>query len=494
MEVDQLINIMRLISKQLKENPDNFNKYLDSIEILLKLYKNNEIKPIKNNNNNLKLDFIKDLIDNCIIGSNWITSNSINLVLLINCLGNIDENLKSYIQIKFKLSDDHINNLWNCRYGNYGFSSFKWIAKKCNKKEYDKLFKLYFKTKINDDLCKKDILLEGKFKIDYLIDLYNEMYGDINVNCNNKFYLLSNDCMWTVQDTISYTYFEEFNNIMKQYKQYKLFSLTVFSRLLREKYNHADFTDKLNMGNHLAFNNGLYNFKVNKFIDILPEDYISITTGYNYIKYDDYSEDILNIKKILKEIFPKEVNYNNFINLAKKIVKGDKDINFYNFLGSGSNGKSVILDFLVNSLGEYAQVGSPNLLSKKYPAYISSLSNAPLELAYYQHKKLIIIPELEHNDTISNEKLKQYLNETVSIRLLYNNEINTFKLNSQLIMASNKTIKLEYLDPEIIEKSKTIFFENVFTTEPQKGQYKSKFIDCRKLRNAFIHYILDFKN
>jgi P4 family phage/plasmid primase-like protien len=108
----------------------------------------------------------------------------------------------------------------------------------------------------------------------------------------------------------------------------------------------------------LCFNNGVVDFVNKVFREGYPEDYITKTTRINYIEYNESDEnwkktsDELN--KFMSTLFPiKDLFRYMWDHLSSCLIGTNKNQTFHVYHGSGSNGKSLLVDLMSATLGDY---------------------------------------------------------------------------------------------------------------------------------------------
>lgn len=128
----------------------------------------------------------------------------------------------------------------------------------------------------------------------------------------------------------------------------------------RELFFDEHFTKKIDSNKDLiAFNNGILDMSTEKFEfrDGKPEDYISFSTGIDYDPdraYYDYPE-WPRVDKFVKQVLPDpEVREYFMDHLASCLFGGNPAQKFHVLTGSGSNGKSMIMNLTSKALGDYA--------------------------------------------------------------------------------------------------------------------------------------------
>jgi P4 family phage/plasmid primase-like protien len=108
----------------------------------------------------------------------------------------------------------------------------------------------------------------------------------------------------------------------------------------------------------LCFNNGVVDFVNKVFREGYPEDYITKTTRINYVEHNESDEtwkttaDELN--KFMSTLFPiKDLFRYMWDHLASCLIGTNKNQTFHVYHGSGSNGKSLLVDLMSATLGDY---------------------------------------------------------------------------------------------------------------------------------------------
>lgn len=112
------------------------------------------------------------------------------------------------------------------------------------------------------------------------------------------------------------------------------------------------FLDKLDANRHLlAFEDGVYDFKEQRFRKANREDYITMSTGYNFARYD-IPEIQKEIEDTLRDSMPNEANYDYLMRTLAHNLSGNKFTEKLWFLtGNGRNGKGLLMSLYMNTLG-----------------------------------------------------------------------------------------------------------------------------------------------
>ena len=105
------------------------------------------------------------------------------------------------------------------------------------------------------------------------------------------------------------------------------------------------FEDKLDSNpTLLCFENGVYDLDTNEFREGRHEDYVHISTGINYIEYDESNPYIDEIMDFMTKVLTIENVRTYVLTLLASMLDGsNRDEKFHIWTGSGSNGKSKIV-------------------------------------------------------------------------------------------------------------------------------------------------------
>ncbi len=108
----------------------------------------------------------------------------------------------------------------------------------------------------------------------------------------------------------------------------------------------------------LCFNNGVVDFANKVFREGYPEDYITKTTRINYVPYDasdeNWNKTSEELSKFMTTLFPiNDLKRYMWDHLASCLIGTNKNQTFHVYHGSGSNGKSLLVDLMSATLGDY---------------------------------------------------------------------------------------------------------------------------------------------
>jgi len=134
------------------------------------------------------------------------------------------------------------------------------------------------------------------------------------------------------------------------------YNSSVFTQC-QELFYDEEFEDILDSNNNLLhFNNGVYDLDKKEFRQGYKEDNISLSTGINYIEQstEEDNEKIKQVEYFLNKVLPIENVRNYVLNLLASFLHGmNKEQKFHIWIGSGSNGKSTLIDLYKKTIGGY---------------------------------------------------------------------------------------------------------------------------------------------
>jgi P4 family phage/plasmid primase-like protien len=251
----------------------------------------------------------------------------------------------------------------------------------------------------------------------------------------------------------------------------KLENVTFKTSVINEaKYlfyqSDPQFVEHLDSNPYLiGFENGVYDLKAGEFRAGRREDYITFTTGYNWVPYNGESKEVRAIYKFLSEILTNNTVREYTLGVLGRSLIGFPDEKFYIWTGlSGANGKSTLVNFLEMTLGDYAISQDVALLTNKRAA-----SNAATpEIIEIKGKRMVFFQEPEPTDRLRTGILKQFTGgDTIRARELYKKPI-CFRSMSNFFMCCNDLPHVSALDGGTWRRIRVTEFTSRFCDDPKK--------------------------
>lgn len=227
-----------------------------------------------------------------------------------------------------------------------------------------------------------------------------------------------------------------------------------------EQFYNGDFMDKLDNNKYLlGFNNGVLDLKTCEFRAGKPDDFVSMTTGYDYREFCDEDPEVQEVEMILHKLFPDPFLRKYFLEYCARLLKGGNDAKtFLCFTGVGDNGKSVAMELLEKALGRYMVKLPTSLVTGKRTQ--SAAANP--EIARLHGVRFAVLQEPDGSDTINGGVLKELTgNDSMYARGLFQagkDIVQTFKL----ALICNKLPRLTAEDQAIWNRTRVCPFESRF--------------------------------
>jgi P4 family phage/plasmid primase-like protien len=245
-----------------------------------------------------------------------------------------------------------------------------------------------------------------------------------------------------------------------------------------EIFFDKDFIKKTDTNEYLmCFNNGVFDFKKGVFREGNPLDYITKTTGVDYIPFDKiqekHPEKITEVMEFMEKLFPiNTLNKYMWEHLASCLIGIDPNQTFNIYLGGGSNGKSVLTDFMSVCLGEYKGTVPITLITEKR----GSIGGTSSELMQLKGVRYAVMQEPEKGMRINEGIMKELTGgDPLQGRALYS-ESETFKPQFKLVVCTNTLFEINSNDDGTWRRIRICDFMSKFVdnAENYKNLYKDE--------------------
>ena len=224
--------------------------------------------------------------------------------------------------------------------------------------------------------------------------------------------------------------------------------------------------------NLIGFTNGVYDLEKMEFRCGKPEDYISMSVQYEYeegIEYDG-------LNKMLEEILPIKNVKHYVLKLLGYCLYGKNEIQkFFCWSGIGSNGKSILLELIEKTFGDYYTTIDISIITQKR----SHGNNANPELAKTINKRIVTMSEPDVDDKLNIGLMKSLSGcDKMAPRGVYAKEGKSFVPIYKMILICNDLPKIksnEKNSHSIWRRIRNIRFISTFMEEPnenKKYEYK----------------------
>lgn len=237
-------------------------------------------------------------------------------------------------------------------------------------------------------------------------------------------------------------------------------------RECRELFFDEEFTKKLDSNKDLiAFNNGVLDLTNFEFRDGKPEDYMSFSTGIDYDperSYHDY-DTWPKVEMFMKQVLPDRVVRDYFMkHLATNLVGGNTAQKFHILTGSGSNGKSMIMNLTSTALGDYACTVPISLLTQGR----AKSGNAAPEVIRLKGRRFVTMQEPDESIALNTGLMKELTSgEKMYARDLFKSGTE-FEVQAKFHLACNEKPKINTTDGGTWRRLVVINFLSKFVPNP----------------------------
>ena len=267
------------------------------------------------------------------------------------------------------------------------------------------------------------------------------------------------------------------NQVLKKIK-----SCTGKNTIMREVAEllyDPEFLNKVDINNDLlGCANGIYDFKTATLRPGVPDDFVTKSCLIPYIKYvrgeNKENDEIADqINDFFRKLFPvEELHDYMWDHMSTLMHGGNHDNTFHVYLGSGSNGKSM-LDILYKlTFGEYRGTYPTSLLFDKDV----KLGGTCSELFALKNVRLAGASEPGKNAVLNDGRFKLITGgDDITVRELFSTSEN-FSLKCDFTLGTNVLFDVLSNDDGTWRRIRLIDFMSKFVGEKEKYKNKSKFI------------------
>ena len=347
-------------------------------------------------------------------------------------------------------------NVW------YEYANYKW-----NENDSGNTLRMYISKQMHDIYMKKvQELVEEILKLDN-----NDPKSDLYRNRSNR---LGEICV--LLKTTSWK-----NNIMKEAK---------------ELFYDKTFMNKLDSNPYLlCFNNCVIDFKNKISRKGQPDDYISKSTNIDYRPLSELKENdttnniIMQIRTFITELFPeKDLEEYMWQHLASTLIGTNENQTFNIYTGSGSNGKSKLVELMSLCLGDYKATVPITLVTQSR----NSVGSTSSEIVQLMGVRYAVMQEPSKGDKINEGIMKEITGgDPIQGRALFKDAV-TFIPQFKLVVCTNVLFDIKSNDDGTWRRIRVCDFMSKFTDNPYtndkfpKDNFPHQFQVDKKIDEKFV--------
>jgi P4 family phage/plasmid primase-like protien len=256
-----------------------------------------------------------------------------------------------------------------------------------------------------------------------------------------------------------------------------------------EIFYDKDFISRMDSNPYLmCFQNGVVDFKNRCFRDGCAQDYITKTTGINYIPFEtiEQSRVVDELREFMRTLFPlPELESYMWDHLASVFIGANLNQTFNIYLGNGSNGKSLLMELMKAVLGEYKGTVPVTLVTEKR----NSIGGTSSEIAQLKGLRYAVMQEPSDGASFNEGVVKEMTGgDPIQARGLYcDSEV--FILQCTLACCTNTLFDIKATDDGTWRRIVLVDFMSKFIDEndvvPGAAMPKYTFIKDKKLKEKF---------
>lgn len=215
----------------------------------------------------------------------------------------------------------------------------------------------------------------------------------------------------------------------------------------------------------LGFKNGVLDLEHMLFREGRPEDYITLTTDYDFHWLHEFYDDpkLTEVREFMAQILPDPSIRGYVLTLLASMMFGKNvEQKVHIWTGAGSNGKSTLVDLYEKALGEYATKLPVSLITGKR----TSSSSATPELAKTVGRRFASMQEPESNDRLNVGLIKELSGgDRILARPLYCESFEFTPL-FKIILMCNRLPVIPSTDGGTWRRLRVVHFPSKFVDNP----------------------------
>jgi len=265
----------------------------------------------------------------------------------------------------------------------------------------------------------------------------------------------------------------------------------------RNKFYNPKFLNLIDSnGKLIGFENGVFDLRNMEFRDGIPEDYITLTTGYKYQKFNKEDKIIRDMEKFFEKVQPEKECRDYLLTFIALCLDGELSLQEFNFWpGSGGNGKSKTLDLIKFAFGEYQKPLPVKVLTGPTP----DPQSASPALADKRGVRFVHSSEPGKGEVLNISTMKLFTGgDEIATRNLYEKTF-YFKPQFKMVFVLNDLVDIPSLDGGTWRRIVLMTYPSKFKKNPNPNkQFEFEAEPVEKMdakikswKEAFMWYLLN---
>jgi P4 family phage/plasmid primase-like protien len=243
---------------------------------------------------------------------------------------------------------------------------------------------------------------------------------------------------------------------------------------IKESISDPLFRSNLDSNTNLiGWNNGVFDLESQTFRDGEPGDLVSMTCGHTYSAPDDpeFADQAKDFEGFMEKVHTNPVLRKYCLDALATCLSGKTIFEImHTWTGTGSNGKTRMLNLMDMALGDYICTAPPSLLTGTRP----DSGKATPELCAAAGARLLIMSEVDGKATINVAVMKELSGgEKIATRELYKKST-VMVPQFTMLLTCNDLSKVDSNDDGTWRRLKVLPFKSKFVTHtPGEGEFKA---------------------
>jgi phage/plasmid-associated DNA primase len=232
----------------------------------------------------------------------------------------------------------------------------------------------------------------------------------------------------------------------------------------------------------IGFDNGVYDLNTHTFRDGKYDDYITMSTRYNY--RDKYSIKYKKLITFLEDILPLKEDREYLLTYISTALFGNTLELFTVLVGNGRNGKSKFMELLTKVFGDYFEMIGSGLLTTQIKE-----GDAPAPaLLNLINKKLVMASETSDNLKLNAGFIKFITGrDSAKYRYCHQNDMIKFSPNFITMLVCNNIPECDNIDNAFSKRLRCINFPTDFIDVSEINPKKTN----QKIKDTMINTYFD---
>ena len=235
----------------------------------------------------------------------------------------------------------------------------------------------------------------------------------------------------------------------------------------KDLFYDPHFLEKLDTNPYLlCFTNGVVDFKEKRFRPGYPWDNLSKCTNIAYKPLANAERSIVaEIEDFMHKLFPNlELYEYMWDHLASALLGTSMNQTFNMYIGVGQNGKSVLVDLMSQTLGEYKGTVPTTLITQQR----QKIGGLAPELVSMKGIRYAVMDEPRKGEVLNEGVMKQLTSgiEPIQCRAPYMPQMLSFVPQFKLVVCANVLFEIKSDDHGTWRRIRKVDFESLFTENP----------------------------